>query len=292
MLRLWVAKDYLKQIKKLSKTNQKLTIIVMDDLHLLEAIASLKRRLKTPITLIFSFHGFRLQLAQKLQKQVDKVLFLTHLGYQESKAVSGGFLPKVCVVGNAVDSAKFYPPTRGQKDTLRATLGIANSDKVFVWMANDRPIKGLEMFRRIAQHYAAKNFNYKFLVIGNSTAYEDNFCTYCGKIPNDKIASYLQVGNFYLFTALTQEGFGLSVIEAYKCGNFVIAPQTGAIPETLENLVNCAFVSDPSNFNEWIDIIDEVLDKEIDQVSLSTSNQIWPYKVWEQKFLNAITSES
>ncbi|MEP3215866.1 MAG: glycosyltransferase family 4 protein [Gilvibacter sp.] len=290
-LRYWVAMDYLQQLVKLSKTHSQLTVIVMDDVHLLEAIAGLKGRINASMKLIFSFHGFRLSISSKLQEQVDKVLFLTQLGYDESKNASQGFLPKIAIVGNAVDSKKFYPANSAEKKQLREKLGLNQNSAVFIWMANDRPIKGLAMFQQIAAHYSKVNAQYEFLVIGNAKPYKDDHCTYVGKIPNADLASYLQVGDFYLFTALTEEGFGLSVIEAYKSGNFVIAPKTGALPEVLDGLSNKLFVEDPKDLQEWIAKIEAAVLMSHSPITAAQANAIWPYEAWEQNFLNAITTD-
>jgi len=287
MLKYWVAKDFLREIKTLAKSRKKLIIVVMDDLHLLEAIMGLKKTLNTPVKLIFSFHGFELKMSKELQENVDKVLFLTHLGYEQSKRASGGFLPKVSVVGNAVDSEIFKLPTLKKKEELRSKLGIELNATVFIWMANDRPVKGLKMFRRIAEHY--KNKGYEFLVIGNNHDYKDSYCTYLGKISNNKLGPYLQVGDYYIFTALTREGFGLSLIEAYKCGNFVIAPSTGAIPEILKGLPNHLLMDNPEDFEAWKSIIEKTVKIGTKKISPKVIDEIWPYNAWEQKFLKAIT---
>ncbi len=289
LLRYWVARDFLRRIKALSKSYKSITIVVMDDFHLLEAIAALKNRLNIPIKLIYSFHGFELKLSQELQKSVDRVLFLTQLGFEQSKKKSGGFLPEAFVVGNAVDSSKFYLPNDQIKQKLRTNLGIEKEETVFIWMANDRPIKGLEMFRRLAEFYVKKNNPYTFLVIGNKQTYSDTYCTYLGKIPNNKLRSYLQVGDYYLFTALTKEGFGLSLIEAYKCGNFVLAPSTGAIPEVLNNLPNHLLMDAPNDFEAWKRTIDKAVRLEHKKPNPLFINEIWTYEAWEQIFLNAIT---
>lgn len=290
-LRYWVAKEYLQELVNLSKSHSELVVIVMDDVHLLDAVAALKARLKTPIKLIFSFHGFRLNLPLKLQKHVDKVLFLTSLCYQESKFASGVFLPKVAIVGNAVDSKKFYPANSAERQKQRESLNISETSTVFIWMANDRPIKGLAMFQQIAAHYKKEGLDYTFLVIGNAKSYDDQNCIYLGKIQNEQLAFYLQVGNYYLFTALTEEGFGLSVIEAYKCGNFVIAPNKGALPEVLNNLQNSTFLQDPTSLEQWLATIDRVLLKDSNPLTKQAAISIWSYEAWEQKFIKAITSD-
>lgn len=291
-LKYWVAKDYLREIKTLAKLKDELKIVVMDDLHLLEAIVGLKKRLKNSIKIVFSFHGFELKLSQELQENVDKVLFLTVLGLEQSKKVSGGFLTNVSVVGNAVDSELFNLPTPSQKQELRSKLGIEINETVFIWMANDRPIKGLEMFRRIAEYYTKQHMSYKFLVIGNDRNYEDSNCTFLGKIPNNELGPYLQVGDYYIFTALTKEGFGLSLIEAYKCGNFVIAPATGAIPETLKGLPNHLLIDDPEDFEAWKSIIEKAVKIGKIEISSEAIDEIWPYHAWEKYFLNAIIKDT
>jgi glycosyltransferase involved in cell wall biosynthesis len=94
-----------------------------------------------------------------------------------------------------------------------------------------------------------------------------------------------------MFTTFYDEGFGLSMIEATKCGNTVIASNRGAIPEVLENIDYTYLINDVENIENWIEAFNlariETNNGKIRRLK-SETDLIWDYKDWEQKFINAI----
>ncbi len=95
-----------------------------------------------------------------------------------------------------------------------------------------------------------------------------------------------------MFTTLYQEGFGLSMIEALKCGNSVIASSRGAIPEVLNNLDNTYLIEDVEDINSWrkgFNLARTNSNFGKDRLSKNDTEVIWNYEDWEAKFINAIT---
>ncbi|MFD0864109.1 glycosyltransferase [Sungkyunkwania multivorans] len=283
-----VAKDYVAAIKKLAKQNQQLTIVVMDDPHLLESLILIKSELPEKTKLIFSFHGFQLQMSESVLQRVDKVLFLSYAGYQATKDSMFAFVPEVAVVGNCVNSEQFYPLEMEERDAARSKFGYAKRDKVLVWMANDRPIKGMHLFKKIARTLLEKHSDLKVMVLGSNQQIEGADILNIGRIPNEEIAKYLQLGDYYMFTSLCKEGFGLSMIEALKTGNIVLASKNGAIPEVLENVPNSYLVENPNELESWVSTFESAIQSSHKRISKEESRAIWNYEDWEQRFLNAI----
>ena len=286
----WVALDYLKEIKKISKDYKKLTVVVMDDLHLLEAISLIKKDLRCELELVLSFHGFNLSLDPKILVSIDKILFLSKTGYEFSKN-NYEIFPKGIIVGNAVNSDVFFPLDNEQFKKKRQEKGFSETDKVLIWMANDRPKKGFHIFKAIVEKLLIKNRDLKVLIIGTTQTINDSNVKTVGRLPNNEIATYLQLGNYYMFTTLYDEGFGLSMIEAYKCGNVILASKLGAIPEVLHGLTNTFLIENPNDIDNWVKCLNDIITKstvDYKRLSVKAASTIWNYEDWETKFINSI----
>lgn len=289
MLRYWVARDYIKAIQKISKKHQQLTVVVMDDPHLLAAISYEKAKFKSRIHLIYSFHGFRLAIAPAVLENVDRVLFLSEAGKQATLDYFGNFKPETTVVWNGVDSKRFYPLNISEKNEKRLEYGFTPSDKILIWMANDRPLKGFHLLKEMSAQLLEKHADLKILTIGTKQQINHSRVQHMGRLAHQEIPPYLQIGDLYVFTSLYEEGFGLSMVEAYKCGNAVVASHKGAIPNVLEKLPNTQTVKNPEAISEWISGIEQCLLALPQQpLSKETAAAVWSYTDWESRFLDAI----
>jgi len=289
MLTAWVAKDYVKAVKKIAKNHDKITIVVMDDPHLVAAMVHIKPKLACKVNLIFSFHGFRLSIDEILLERIDQVLFLSDAGRLASIAAYKDFKPKATVVWNGVSSEKFYPLSSSEKTKLRESLGFKEQDKLVIWMANDRPLKGFSILQSMADQLLQIHENVKIITIGTTQQIDSEGVFAVGRLPHDQIPRYLQIGNVYLFTSLYEEGFGLSMIEALKCGNEVIATNNGAIPNVLADLPKTHIVQDAKDTTQWLSAVTSVFSNPtVQTVTNQETDSIWSYSDWEKRFIDAI----
>lgn len=285
----WVALDYVKQLKKIAQNHNKLVIVVMDDPHLVEAISLIKNKLNCKVELVFSFHGFELNLDSEIVASIDKILWLSQLAADQNKVKYKKF-PEIKVVGNAVDSNVFYPLQASEFKTNRTKKGYSETDAILIWMANDRPKKGFHIFKSVVEQLLEAHKELKIIIIGSSQIINHPNVNSVGRISNTEVASYLQLGNYYMFTTLYKEGFGLSMIEALKCGNTVLASNLGAIPEVLKGLKNTYVIDQPENINSWVDYFNLVITNsnfEKERLAKSETDRIWNYDDWESRFLSA-----
>ena len=73
---------------------------------------------------------------------------------------------------------------------------------------------------------------------------------------------------FYLFSTLWQEGFGLSLLEALKCGDYCIASNMGAVSEVLNEGKYGKLIDCPHFVNSWVEAILESLDEYVNNYKL------------------------
>lgn len=293
-LKYWVAKDYIQKIKHLSKKANKITVVIMDDIHLLEAITLTKNSYKCPVEIIFSFHGFKLDLKKVVLNRIDKILFLSQKGYEFSKKKYPEFPPKSIIVGNGIDSDTFFPLEEKAFLDQRKVFGYTNDDEILIWVANDRPKKGIHLFHKIIEDLLKKLPNLKVIIVGSNVEFNNSRVNNIGRVSNQEVAQYLKISNYYMFTTFYDEGFGLSMIEAIKCGNAVIASNKGAIPEVLNGLENVYLVEKTNDIENWVEAFN-LARKDTNFGTIRPNkiktDKIWNYNNWEKRFIKAINED-
>ena len=290
-LKYWVAKEYIQKIKLLSKRANKITLVVIDDIHLLEALTLTKNSYKCSIEIIFSFHGFELNLKHDVLHKIDKILFLSQKGYEFSKNKYSKNFPKTIVVGNGVDSNIFFPLDENEFAKQREKKGYNINDEILIWVANDRPKKGIHIFHNIIEELLKNLPDLKVIIVGSDSKYNHPRVNNIGRISNKEVAAYLKISNYYIFTTFYDEGFGLSMIEALKCGNAVMASNKGATPEVLSGLENVYLVekiNDPENWIEAFNLARKDTNFGKIRPNKTVTSKIWDYNNWEKKFIEAI----
>ncbi len=293
-LQHWVARDYTKAIKEIANNYAILKIVIMDDPHLLEAITHLKSKISKKLIVIYSFHGFQLNIGTDTLAKTHKVLWLSKAGIEKNKSLYSGNFPKSIVVGNAVDSSIFYPLDINTFNKERETIGYKSSDEILIWMANDRPKKGFHIFEKVVAQLLEIQKELKVITIGTTKTIDHPRVNTVGRLPNEQVSKYLQLGNYYMFTTLYEEGFGLSMIEAYKCGNAVMASKLGAIPEALEGRVLTYLIQNPESVDEWVEAFNmakQDVHQKQQRLSMDDSRCIWNYEDWASRFKQAIIAD-
>lgn len=288
----WVAKDFLFEITKLSQNCDLIKVVIEDDIALTEAISLRKSHFSCKVEVIFHFHGFHLNMSKKVDELVDKVLFLSNSSYQYTLKSNLQFTPEAFVIGNFVLNTKFYPAKVEEKKLLKKSLDIPNDSLVIVWMANDRRVKGLHLFEKISNILLNSFPDLLIFVIGTSIKYENNNnrLRYLGRIEHDLIPNYLKVSDFYFFPSLVKEGFGLSVVEALYCGNWIISTSNGSLFEVLDKFPNVFFVEEPNVIENWINLFNVAYRLFLSN-KLNADKQIvneYSYEKWAIKFKNSI----
>lgn len=294
----YLSSDYIDFIRPLIANKKPLQLLVMDDTSLLEAVICIRSMLPQGSEICFSFHGHWLMAKPWVLDKVDKVFFLTWEGYKKTLTFNLQFTPQAFIVGNGVENEFFFPLAPEEKIHRKKVLGFGENDTILIWMANSRPVKGLHLFKKIALKILEKHQGVKVLSIGHpiETDIDHPHWIQVGKLPHKQLPEYLQVGDFYFFTSLWQEGFGLSLVEAIKCGNIALASSVGGIPEVLQGQNRSLLVEDPNFVHSWLETFDRaIVQFEGDNIAedfelLKNSLSNWhTYMSWEKRYYQALT---
>ncbi|PZX47683.1 glycosyltransferase [Algoriphagus chordae] len=285
----WVAKDYLSELLKIGQKKLPVQILVIDDQALLEAVCTIKTQLPQGSEIIFYYHGHALKLNPSLAHLTDKVFFLTEAGYLESLNINNEFTPEVHIVGNGVSSVIFHPLVADEKTSLRESMGFERKDIIICWMANSRPVKGIHLFGKLIPKLLELDPRIKIVTIGHepNTLWENDRLFQIGKKTSQEVAKYLQLSDYYFFTSLWKEGFGLSLVEAIKCGNFILCSDNGGIKDVVSTYPNVHLIDKPNILNSWIEAFKEQLLKpNVDtkqQFQFSDFEEFYSLDSWEKR---------
>ncbi|TNF43612.1 MAG: glycosyltransferase [Cytophagales bacterium] len=292
-LKKWVAGEYIQALLKLGEAKHPLQILVIDDQVLLEAVALIKQRLPPGSSILFYYHGHSLSWSSSLQEKVDRVLFLTEQGYLDTIKNLERFTPRVHVLGNGIDPSLFFPISESVKRERKVEMGWGSEDLVLVWMSNSRPVKGLHLFQQMIPYLLEINDSIRILIIGNKESVSDHpRVVQTGLISGEKVAYYLQMSDFYFFTSLWKEGFGLSLAEAAQCGNYIITSANGGIPSVISEYPRCTLIHKPNVLEEWIEEFRSILEAN-NWKTASLANEgsdFYSLEAWEKRLLEILNN--
>jgi len=149
--------------------------------------------------------------------------------------------PKITVIPLGIQETIFFP--RGEKSMLRRQLQLPDDGRLFLFVGNWVPVKGLTfLFEALAQVYR-KFPAARLVMIGHGKLEPllkqqtqhlriEKQIIWAGPKPHAEIPLWMSAADFLVLPSLS-EGYGLVVLEALACGIPVIASHVGGIPEIL-----------------------------------------------------------
>ncbi len=162
-------------------------------------------------------------------------------------AVYPPFEPRARVVRNGVDLSVFRPAdSLDDRLYARASLGLANSDKVVLYMAHggqDNLRKGFGTARRAFLKAAAsagqsRADRHVLLCLGGDIIEEngDGWSIRSAGFVSEaaRVARHYQAADVFLHAAL-QDNYPNTVLEAQACGTPVVATAVGGVPEQIDD---------------------------------------------------------
>ncbi|QNJ96702.1 glycosyltransferase family 4 protein [Constantimarinum furrinae] len=254
---------YFKALDAVLEPNQKYIIHIIDHSGL---IAPLNTHLEThydrkDFYIQYYFQGFDVlykdERAESFLGGIDEMFFLTQMSYQLYKSYYYELTMRAGVMHNTTDSKLFHTIPSEEKTSLKDALGI-KAKLVFLWCSQDRPKKGLHIILDVWKRvYSGNAAEMQLLIVGTNTEVDLDGVTVVGRVPNATLPQYYQVSDFYLFSTLCKEGFGIVLAEALKCGCYCIASDQGGVKEVLANGDYGKLIENPNFIDEWVRVIKE-----------------------------------
>lgn len=144
------------------------------------------------------------------------------------------------VIGNGVDSQRFFPEERSQ---ARKTIGCGGDEKVIVSVAALKHVKGCDLLVRAASLLKEAVPGCRILFIGKGPDLDSlrrlaeelncaDVCTFAGAIDNELLRHYYSAADASCVPS-RNEGWPNVVLESLACGTPVVGTKVGAVPEIL-----------------------------------------------------------
>lgn len=287
---------YLDKIKQLVLSHQDSFIIqVVDNFGLIpelhKMLIEINKRKQSYIQ--FFYHGFSPFFGnfqgRDFFSKIDEMVLLTHDSYETHKSYYT-ILPCVFnVLYNGIDANLFKQITENEKKILRKSLNI-KEQIVFMWCANDRPKKGLDLILKTWKLVQLNHKNCALIIVGSDETINQAGVYSFGKVPNKNVVKFYQASDCYVFPTLCHEGFGLTLIEALHCGCYVMASALGGVPEVLGYGKFGLLIEKPHFINYWVEAIENFIsNKNIPKEKLPTN--IYTDESWKNN-MNAIINKA
>lgn len=255
--------NYFKALDKIVQPNEKYILQIVDNsgivVPLNKHISSKYKRENFYIQ--YYYQGFSPIIANPFERNffegINEMIFLTKLSYKSFLNYYTDFVCKASILNNATDSRQFFQLDRGEKEKQKQSMGFT-AKLVFIWCSQDRPKKGLNLILQVWKKIVARyGSEIELLIIGATRENTYPGVQFIGRVPNNELAKYYQISDFYLFPTLWKEGFGIVLAEALKCGSYCIASNQGGVPEVLQFGKIGHLVENPNFMEEWVAAIEE-----------------------------------
>lgn len=216
------------------------------------AATKLGKWLSIPVTITLRGTEVRHLRTKSLKLYLKKAFFSANKIFAVSSSLKQEALhvgvpdDKVVVIGNGVDSQKFYP---FDKHKARQKLSLQSADKVMITVGGLVERKGfhrvIELMPRLLKKYPSLHY----LIIGGSSAEGDwshklkvmvkdlkleQQVTFLGVIAPEEIKNSLSAADIFVL-ATRNEGWANVILEAMACGLPVIATDVGGNAEVVKN---------------------------------------------------------
>lgn len=266
---------YVRALNKVLLKEEKVILQVKDNFGLLRHILRYihKNSLRKRVYVQYHYHSFLpFTLKEEIYNQLDELVLLTDTTYLKFKELCNVLSCKISINTDGVDSELFKTISKQEKIDLRNKFDLNQDKIIFTWCSQDRKKKGLDLIMEVWKLlYKKYGDQIQLNVIGLKRDIEFPGVQAIGRVPNKELSEYYQLSDFYLFPSLWQEGFGLSLLEALKCGCYCIASDNGAIKEVLNNGSYGKLISVPNSSKMWFEEINNAIEE------FTKNNRINPF---------------
>ena len=247
---------------------------------------------------IFDFENSKKVYDRHLKYKKNKNLYLlcassygpndfNELGMYKNKCFKWGYFPETKIY-NVEDLLK-------QKENEKIEI---------IWVGRFIKEKHPEYVVKLAQKLKEKNYNFEIKMIGNGELLEKtksqiekynltNQIKLVGAVKSDKVRSYMEKANIFIYTSDKNERWGVVLNEAMNSGCAVIAYKgIGGVPFLIKNNENgLAYTSLDDFYKKTMKVMDDkALREKLSKNAYKTISEVWTAKVAVQNFEKLVKS--
>lgn len=290
---------FLKQLSYILKKEKQLVIQIIDNVKLLNEVNDFltEKKIRNQCIIIFNSCGYSYYFnpseGLKFYDKINHVVYSTNEAYQFELNRYSYITSKVSIIPNGIDSSKFHKLTNLEIKKEKQKIGF-NNKKIILWVSQDRKKKGLHILIEAWKNSKLMNNNdYVLLVIGTSKIGVEDNINYLGKIPNKLLPNYYQCSDYYFFTSLVHEGFGLSIAEAIKCGTTCFTSNLAPMKEVVKDGKLSYLVDNPNKVSSWLDILNKIEVNKIQNIDIDKPelDELYSLHKWTENMSKIVNLE-
>ncbi|MBT3245263.1 MAG: glycosyltransferase family 4 protein [Actinobacteria bacterium] len=181
------------------------------------------------------------------------------------------------IVPPGVDTDRFSPLDRAERDSVRTELGLPTDAPVVVGVSRLVPRKGMDVLVRAAGRLRSRFPDLVVAIAGTGRErrrladlieHTAAPVRLLGRVPDRLLSGVYGAGDVFAmpcrsrWRGLEQEGFGIVFVEAAACGVPQVAGDSGGAAEAVEHGVTGLVVEHPDSDREVAEAISQILDDE------------------------------
>lgn len=269
--------------------NEKINIIIFDDYKTALAIDFFAKKTgyRSNISINYFLRGYNFDLPNQVMKAfysaIDKLVVQTYSSYRYQLKHNNSLPCEVSVLPNGINDDLFYKLSDIKKATLKRELGFETNKKIYLWLSQDRPKKGLKILLKAWGKFNKIDREAILIVIGTNKKAKGKNIIWLGRMNKKELSIYYQISDYFLFTSLVHEGHSQSLTEAIKCGVKCFVSDIEPNSEIIKKDKYGYLVKDPNIVSNWVKIIENSYNNKIIFNDFDT-NDIYTFTEWMKNF--------
>jgi len=223
----------------------------------------IKIRYRLPVPIVVHFHHFdthplRRFIAKTTMRCCEAVITCSRAAKQDIVKYLGISPQKIHVVYHGIERRFHSKPINTQ---LLHQLGCSSDEQILLFVGNLEPRKDPLFLLDVLMDLLTAKRRVKLILCGTgpllgtirqrvSQLGLNNYVILTGTVPEHLMPDYYNIADVFVFPS-TLEGFGLVIGEAMSCGKPVVALNTSAIPEVVEDGMT-GFLVKAGNKSEFV----------------------------------------
>ncbi len=203
--------------------------------------------LNTNEKIVRTFKEILKRFEYKLLKRSNRIIAVSE--YTKREILKNYNVPawKIKVIYNGVDTWKFKPAKKDEKNLYKRELGFREDDFLILYVGRLYSRKGLPTLIETIPHVAKKFRNIKFVISGKGLEDEEERLrryakklkveeklVFLGYYPDEKLPNLYAAADIFVFPSI-YENMPFAMLEAMASGLPVITTTVGGIPEVIKN---------------------------------------------------------
>lgn len=179
------------------------------------------------------------------------------------------------IVPPGVDTSRFVPLSRGEREAARRQFGLGMDDEIVLGVSRLVPRKGFDTLIRAASRLAAQRPRLRVVIASTGRDEQrlrdlakelDAPVTFLGRVAHEDLPRLYGCADVFSMMCrnrwggLEQEGFGIVFVEAAACGIPQVAGDSGGAAEAVLDGVTGYVLEDPNDVDGLVGRLSTILD--------------------------------